>query len=204
MKSISVKGCNRSPGIRPRRPALRGVPAKQEEMWNKFYRKVLVHFCWRYLGDREQAERAVQEIFSKVLRSKDVPHDHFRAWLYRLARDHCLEVLRAQGRRHYDEEAPPGLPPGGHTSGKSPLPPAYRSRLDHLIGALPAPRREVVRLRHVEGLTRAEIAYVLEGVRYTAPARLLREGRIEKRETVRIRKVRGNMVYVEQKKKLLT
>ena len=133
----------------------------QEEMWNKLYRDAMVWFCRGYLGDREQAERAVQEIFSEVLRSKDVPDENSRAWLYRLARDHCLEVLRAQGRRHYDEEAPAGLPPDGQTSGKSSLPPAYGSRLDHLIGALPAARREVLRLRYVEGLTRAEIAYVL-------------------------------------------
>lgn len=49
-----------------------------------------------------------------------------------------------------------------------------------------------------------EIAYVLEGVRYTAPARLIDEGKIAKHETVRIRKVRGNMVYVEPRKKLLS
>ncbi|MCH7471532.1 NfeD family protein [bacterium] len=48
-----------------------------------------------------------------------------------------------------------------------------------------------------------EIAYVLEGVRYTAPARLLKEGRVGRREKVRIRKVRGNMVYIEEKRKLL-
>jgi membrane protein implicated in regulation of membrane protease activity len=49
-----------------------------------------------------------------------------------------------------------------------------------------------------------EIAYVLEGVRYTAPARLIDEGKIAKHETVRIRQVRGNMVYVEPRKKLLS
>jgi len=49
-----------------------------------------------------------------------------------------------------------------------------------------------------------EIAYVLEGVRYTAPARLIEEGKIAKHETVRIRNVRGNMVYVERRKKLLS
>lgn len=48
-----------------------------------------------------------------------------------------------------------------------------------------------------------EIAYILEGVRYTAPARLISEGKVPKYDKVRIRKVRGNMAYVEPKKKLL-
>jgi membrane protein implicated in regulation of membrane protease activity len=59
-------------------------------------------------------------------------------------------------------------------------------------------------LTPVEDDISGEIAYILEGVRYTAPAKLLKEGRIEKRSKVRIKKVRGNVVYVEEKKKLLT
>jgi len=48
-----------------------------------------------------------------------------------------------------------------------------------------------------------EIAYVLEGTRYTAPARLVGEGRAGRSETVRILRVGSNLVYVEQKRKLL-
>jgi hypothetical protein len=48
-----------------------------------------------------------------------------------------------------------------------------------------------------------EISYILSGVRYTAPARLEGEGRINKRETVRIRRMKDNVVYVVPKKKLL-
>lgn len=48
-----------------------------------------------------------------------------------------------------------------------------------------------------------EIAYVLDGVRFTAPARLTKEGHTERREKVRIRRMKDNVVYVEQKHKLL-
>ena len=58
-------------------------------------------------------------------------------------------------------------------------------------------------LTPVEHGMSGEIAYILDGTRYTAPARLATDGRIEKRETVRIKAVRGNIVYVEQKRKLL-
>jgi len=58
-------------------------------------------------------------------------------------------------------------------------------------------------LTPVEHELSGEIAYVLEGTRYTAPARLAQAGRVEKRQTVRIKAVQGNIVYVEQKRKLL-
>ncbi len=58
-------------------------------------------------------------------------------------------------------------------------------------------------LTPVEHELSGEIAYVLEGTRYTAPARLASAGRVEKRENVRIKAVQGNIVYVEQKRKLL-
>jgi hypothetical protein len=48
-----------------------------------------------------------------------------------------------------------------------------------------------------------EIAYILDGVRYTAPARLAYEGSIAKRSTVRIKRIENNVIYVEEKKKLL-
>ncbi len=48
-----------------------------------------------------------------------------------------------------------------------------------------------------------EIAYVLGGVRHTAPAKMEGEGMINKRETVRIRTMKDNVVYVEKKRDLL-
>jgi membrane protein implicated in regulation of membrane protease activity len=58
-------------------------------------------------------------------------------------------------------------------------------------------------LTPVEHELSGEIAYVLQGTRYTAPARLVRAGRIEKREFVRIKEIKDNIVYVEPKRKLL-
>jgi hypothetical protein len=52
--------------------------------------------------------------------------------------------------------------------------------------------------------TCGEIAYVLDGTRYTAPARLIHEGSVGRADKVRIRKVGSNLVYVEEKRKLLS
>jgi membrane protein implicated in regulation of membrane protease activity len=48
-----------------------------------------------------------------------------------------------------------------------------------------------------------EIAYILDGVRYTAPAKLTHEGAAAKQSKVRIRRIRDNVVFVEEKRKLL-
>lgn len=56
----------------------------------------------------------------------------------------------------------------------------------------------------VEHTMSGEIAYILDGTRYTAPARLLTEGRVAKNEKVRIRRVGPNLVYVEEKRSLLS
>jgi membrane protein implicated in regulation of membrane protease activity len=58
-------------------------------------------------------------------------------------------------------------------------------------------------LTPVEKDMSGEIAYILDGTRYTAPARLMGEGRIEQHASVRIRRVEGNTVYVEPRGKLL-
>ena len=58
-------------------------------------------------------------------------------------------------------------------------------------------------LTPVEKDMSGEIAYILEGTRYTAPARLLEGDRVEKRSKVRICRMKGNMVYVRPQHKLL-
>jgi hypothetical protein len=58
-------------------------------------------------------------------------------------------------------------------------------------------------LTPVEQGMSGEIAYVLDGTRYTAPARLIHDGVATRATKVRIRKVGDNVVYVEEQKKLL-
>jgi hypothetical protein len=59
-------------------------------------------------------------------------------------------------------------------------------------------------LTPVEGSISGEIAYILDGTRFTAPARLTHEGRVPQHGKVRIRRIADNVVYVEEKRKLLS
>ena len=46
----------------------------------------------------EESEDALQDIWYKVLTASNVP-DHLRPWLYKTARNHCLNLLRRRARR---------------------------------------------------------------------------------------------------------
>ena len=142
---------------------LRGGDAQAGGLLDETYRQAMIRFCWAYLGNLEEAEDAVQDIFCKVLKADDVP-DNFRAWLYRIGRNHCLNLLRARARREARWALPPDSALDAQLTGnlsrlaKQEL----RSRIMHLLGALPSAQREVLCLRYAEGLSRSEIAYVLD------------------------------------------
>jgi RNA polymerase sigma factor (sigma-70 family) len=62
------------------------------------YHRGLLAFCRRMLASDEEAEDAVQHTFMaayRALRSSDRPI-HLKAWLYTIARNRCLSVLRAR------------------------------------------------------------------------------------------------------------
>ncbi len=57
--------------------------------------------CLRLLGDREAARDATQEVFVKVVRDirKLEERETALPWIYRVATNHCLNVLRDARRR---------------------------------------------------------------------------------------------------------
>ena len=75
---------------------LRNGDTTTGNLLDQLYRRPLVRFCYGYFRDRQAAEDAVQEVFCRVLRASEVPDD-FRAWLYRIVRNHCISLLRAGG-----------------------------------------------------------------------------------------------------------
>ena len=137
------------------------------------YRDALVRFCWGYLGRTEEAEDAVQDVCYKILSADSVP-DAFRPWLYKTARNHCLNLLRRRSRRKEGQ----GLPPASQlheilTGNLTRLVrDERRSRLGELVMSLSEAQREVLRLRYVENLCRAEIAEVLGIPESVAKSRL--------------------------------
>jgi RNA polymerase sigma-70 factor (ECF subfamily) len=139
-----------------------GDPAAARDVHIR-YRDALLRFCWGYLGKIEEAEDAVQEILYKAISAQQVP-DFFRPWLYRVARNHCLNLLRS--RAGLQERA--GLPAASQlyealTGNLTRLVrDEAQAKLIECVQRLPDTHREVLRLRYVEELSRAEISEVLE------------------------------------------
>lgn len=61
------------------------------------YMELIYGVCLKYLNDAEESKDAVMRIYEELvekLRKHEV--EHFKSWLYTLARNHCLMQLRRQ------------------------------------------------------------------------------------------------------------
>lgn len=143
--------------------ALREGDAKAGRVLADTYRVAMVRFCRGYLGRIEDAEDAAQDIFCKVIAARDVP-EHFRAWLYRIARNHCLNLVRNRHRRRDHAALPVGDDVDAELTGQLTrmLRVEMGARVKEALALLPDNTAEALRMRYVEGLSRQEIADVLE------------------------------------------
>jgi RNA polymerase sigma-70 factor (ECF subfamily) len=127
----------------------------------------------RLLRDQEEARDAAQETFVRAwaaIATYD-PGQPFGPWLLRIARNHCLDLLRrrtpAARQVALDatpEEGAPALELASDGPGADALLERAQSRatLEAAVAELPANYREVIQLFHVEQLSYREIATTLD------------------------------------------
>jgi RNA polymerase sigma-70 factor (ECF subfamily) len=76
------------------------------------YRRELTGYCYRMLGSGFEAEDAVQDTFVKAWKNYDTfeGRSSLRSWLYRIATNVCLDMVRGPQRRARPMEFGPASP----------------------------------------------------------------------------------------------
>lgn len=125
-----------------------------DELVRMYYSDILRYCLW-HAPDRQSAEDATQETFIKMIRHlQDYTHRHFRAFLYRIAANTCIDMQR---RKSASEAALPEdlvvLENGFDRAEED-------ADLQRLVSALPREQRELVLLRFAQQLTLREMAEV--------------------------------------------
>lgn len=128
----------------------------------KRYAHLVLGTCIKYLKDEERAQDAVSEIFTKlIVKLRNFHPNYFAGWLYKVARNHCLEVLRkdqsAPAVERFDVLQEPQFP---SERGE----PEYlhrelvASELGTAIGKLPERQRVTIELFYLRGLSYKQVA----------------------------------------------
>jgi len=98
--------------LSPLSAALNGDQEAFERLVEPYRRELLVH-CYRFLGALEDAEDMLQETLLRAWRGLHsyAGRASFRAWLYKIATNVCLDGLdRRRARALPDRVMPPGTP----------------------------------------------------------------------------------------------
>jgi len=140
----------------------------------RLYHGRVLSLCLSMLLDRAEAEDAAQEAFVKAFASLNqyTRNASFSAWLYRIASNHCLDLLRKRKRQKTDSLDGLMEQKGDSVSDfESKIPEKSGSGAEkqetldlamRVLGTLPPDYRQVLILRELEGLTYEEISSVLK------------------------------------------
>jgi RNA polymerase sigma-70 factor, ECF subfamily len=125
--------------------------------------------CQRLLGNREAAEDAAQETFVRAFRNLDdlVDAEQQRRWLFRVASNYCLNLLR-DGKRHTELLA--RLEAVDSADCAAAL--VARDAASYVIGRMPPGVRRVAWLVYVEEMKQEYVARALGISRRTVITRL--------------------------------
>ncbi len=137
--------------------------------------RAIVNFAYQFVGRRDRAEELTQDVFLQVYRAgpRYEPQARFTTWLYRIARNACLnEARRPEHRfpsRSLDEQPDDGeraeiqLPDATAREGERTL--AGReleARMQEALAALPEHQRTALLLSRTEGMSYRDVAETLE------------------------------------------
>lgn len=132
------------------------------ELFERHHRQIHSYYC-RLLGNRQQADDLVQDVFFRILKYRDSyrPQTSFIAWMYQIARNAYVDsVRRHRAETTWIEDGPEPQ------SRELPVDEKMRKEQElRLIGralqALPADKREVLILSRFQNLKYDQIGEIL-------------------------------------------
>lgn len=131
------------------------------------YKGAVYTFCLKMLLDRAAAQDVLQDTFLRVYENRNrlIQTRSFKAWLFTIARNQCLNHLRRSGRQVGLEGAPEAV------SARTPIAEMEKSEqielVNRFLAQLKPDYREVLVLREYQNLSYEEIAAI---TRSTLPA----------------------------------
>ena len=152
------------------------------------YQDRVFNLCYRFLGDKQEAEDSAQEVFIKVYKALKgfKLKSSFYTWLYRIVINTCknrvksLEYRRAKSRVSIDNDQEK-IDHGIHgIIDKNNLPDTNLEqkekikRIQQAINSLPPDQKAMVILRDIEGLSYDEIADITKNRLGTVKSKLSR------------------------------
>jgi len=156
-----------------------------EELFTR-YKKPILNFIYRLIGNRETAEEVAQEVFVNVYKNLDIfdPERKFSSWIYTIARNLSKNALR--DRRYFrdiplektifkgdrdiklkDVISDPGASPDLIAENEE-----LSAEAQKVLSSLPLEQREVIALCSIQGLTQKEAAEILRCSAATVGIRL--------------------------------
>jgi RNA polymerase sigma-70 factor (ECF subfamily) len=127
--------------------------------------------CLKLLGDSAAAQDATQEVFIRLMSQIDrleARDDDYLPWIYRVATNHCLNLLRDDARLALFE---PGALPDTATHGEAAAYPE-RDLTARLLRRFDEVTRSIAVLSLVDNLSQDEVAEVLGVSRKTVGKKL--------------------------------
>lgn len=180
-----------APGKTESTEAIARARAGDADAWGELYREyapAMFRFCRRALPTREDAEDATMEIFMK-LQDKLAQYDEtrsFSAWLYKVAANHCWDLLRRRKIRQDKETEDVETVPLEHPDPNQLDRMIEQSTSDEVrkaLGKLGARARMALVMRYYSDMSYDEIADAL-GVRRAFVGVVLLRARHELRQAL--------------------
>lgn len=157
---VAVPSIGRASEVTPRRAAPEADATR--DLYERYARQIYT-YCLHQLGNREEAEDAVQSTFLNAFRGfkRGVDPEFESAWIYKIAQNVCLTRQRSSSRRRRVETA-------SDLDAMQDYVPAHEIDADELINlpealdAMPHQQRKALLLREWQGLSYKEIADELD------------------------------------------